>query len=1314
MKQRTRFLQRFALLLAAQVAVLSPGLARADLVAGWVFREGDSGTLTSNGYTLNLNGNTVSADGYVTIGDTNGLSIDFVEGDAFYNTMVITAVMEVSNLPVSGTVLDTVIERDDNFEQAHLGLSVTAGTDTDPETDTRTLAQRWRQYSAETTWNDTTYNSGTLTDQTTTHRFAFAYRYVNENTDNRGARTFFDDESGIDNSRGLYSSVCYLRTLNIGAFRGSYDLATGMRIHSIKLYTTKFMETSEAAAAANDIVVRDGETKAFEEDATVSMVSCGAVSTGVTVDVKGHAVALSVCGAMGDFTVNDSAGEGSAALTVAKGFAGTFADGSAASTVTLAPNAIPSSGGETLPSGIALVSPTGTTFASDGSITLGASSKIEIPYAATGNAFSVMLKTTSMRSDFSPLVGIAITNNTNNYEIALFRTTTGFRQTWIATDGTANSATKWGTGTWTDDGADHRLLVAYSSNNDSHGVGTHTFLDGDAACSGTDMSGLRWHGYATTKITIGGILYASAKTGFTTNTAAGMVIKDLQIYTTALVDTESAAVNTALASSDWTVNADGTSVSGSFIGGEDANHCTAIVPPSGMTVEGITVRRYCVSMTDVTLGNSTAQIALSSTSKLLLAGTTSVLGVISGDGSVEVSGTATLSGTNTYTGGTRITGSVTMPGVGTDPKNYSCNGLGSGTITGTDTAVITCNGGTPANVVGLTNGTNWRGTVVIKDFNGTGQGANEINLDAYGHANSNIAIEGIVQGWVAGGTRSLAPVEIKADSSLVFNNGSSSTEAQVTLDKLTGAGTLKGPKATAFKYGLFVKDASEFEGSVNLANGAGGGIALIFGAKPAGYAAGTYAKSIVVLSGNTAKIAAGQSWTPAASGSVQILGAGSLECAGTISGNVSIAEGGTLVFNAEDADTVTLSNAISGAGAVSVASGTLRLASTSAGAYANTVGFSVASGAKMQVASGSGTAALAFESSGNSLITVDGTVELESGTTYRGFGGSGDVVVTGDFNLGVASSETDKSAIRTTGNVTIDATKTLTVTNWSGANYALSSAKTLQVDGALAVSNGTVSVTVPSSGALKGAGSAPAAIPVTFADGATLDATAGAPTLSGTVAYSGAVTVKLSDAPTTDGTKVVNGNATVPGTATIKVGDATVVAALLVADDGSLWAKRPSVPGSVTDATAAQAVAEAAAAAGKAEVTIGSSFNSNVAAVFSGNIAVSDEGEVTTTALRFGTSKLYAVHDGSAYQIVVKVEAPGLSDGATLTLTDTATTKDPETAEETVAETAYTTPLTADELDDLLGLTPAANSYYFKVPLGGASHAFTVTAAKTL
>ncbi len=198
---------------------------------------------------------------------------------------------------------------------------------------------------------------------------------------------------------------------------------------------------------------------------------------------------------------------------------------------------IPSSGGMTLPSTVTVADATGISFASD-SVTIG-NSGLQIALQNTLQTQTVMVKAI-IPSSSSRLIAWKVSD-----AIEAYTSYTGsqFEQHFL------NNGSVWGTtyGTsaWTRDASEHWLAVAYDRGSD-----TSTYLDG---ANKITNDSLKWSSLNTSKVTIGGTAYN------TTDSAVGMVVKDVQIYNQSLGSQRIATVTAAL-NKGWTVDAAGTTL----------------------------------------------------------------------------------------------------------------------------------------------------------------------------------------------------------------------------------------------------------------------------------------------------------------------------------------------------------------------------------------------------------------------------------------------------------------------------------------------------------------------------------------------------------------------------------------------------------------------------------------------------------------------------------------------------------------------------------------------------------------------------------
>jgi len=199
---------------------------------------------------------------------------------------------------------------------------------------------------------------------------------------------------------------------------------------------------------------------------------------------------------------------------------------------------------------------------------------------------------------------------------------------------------------------------------------------------------------------------------------------------------------------------------------------------------------------------------------------------------------------------------------------------------------------------------------------------------------------------------------------------------------------------------------------------------------------------------------------------------------------------------------------------------------------------------------------------------------------------------------------------------------------------------------------------------------------VTFASGATLDATAGVPTVAGAVTLGGTLNVEMGDeftpAAYTGATaqKALSASAsgltadTVLTAATVKADGSAVSNAVVVVKAGGLYAVlKPTVPTSGDDvpegvtSDVAEAIAKKAAVAGAAEITsyknvenATDNFSADRAVLFPESLKVSAEGEVSTDRPTFGIKSLTVKAVSSTNYVIIQAEAHNLADGGDIVL----------------------------------------------------------------
>ena len=478
-----------------------------------------TGTLVSNGYTLNLNGCVINSDGTLSImgAPNKGPTVTFANGDDFYNSKTLSVVMEVDGAPIASS--DAMLV---NFTYGtnKIGLRTNNGT----------LYQSWNGESS----NYGTYAWVPGKRQTIT----FTADRASDAT--RGTRTIIDGTEVITNVQSLCAGETF-RSVQIGSYyNGSAysKVARGLRIYSIKLYTTK-LDASGAATAATDVIISDGANVAASAGMN-GLQYCGTgFTTGFTIDLAGQTVALGTYpGTSGTITVNDSVGGGSATLTIPEDFTGSFA-GSGKLSVTAPSSILPSSGGAALPSTVTIPDASGTVIAAD-SVTIG-NSGIQMAY--TTQPITLMMKVANIPSTASVLAGLELSGK--DAEIVPTRTSTGFQNGWVSTSGGNfgnNSGTDWGAASTTSVASgEHWLTVAYASDTDNYG--TRSYLDGEGVACTTDPNGLRWTSGALTAVTVGGS--KARVNNYTAST--GMIIKDVQIYSGKLTAVQIAKAEAAAA-----------------------------------------------------------------------------------------------------------------------------------------------------------------------------------------------------------------------------------------------------------------------------------------------------------------------------------------------------------------------------------------------------------------------------------------------------------------------------------------------------------------------------------------------------------------------------------------------------------------------------------------------------------------------------------------------------------------------------------------------------------------------------------------------
>lgn len=322
--------------------------------------------------------------------------------------------------------------------------------------------------------------------------------------------------------------------------------------------------------------------------------------------------------------------------------------------------------------------------------------------------------------------------------------------------------------------------------------------------------------------------------------------------------------------------------------------------------------------------------------------------------------------------------------------------------------------------------------------------------------------------------------------------------------------------------------------------------------------------SIVVDAGTTINVSG--SWTGTISGT----------------GTLSIPSGKELTYASTEEST--FGGVIAGAGGLTVNDGTLILtgANTYNGATTIAKGAKVIANTTSRASNNTLNSTWDYKSSTDDVreldITVNGELEIQSsGELYRGFAGDGKITTSGSVTIGMTGDSGHVSGLTNfKGELIVATGTTLTLKVWSiPYNITL---KSLMVNGTITREggNGATTEVVVKTQNLSGIGTIE--VPVTFADGATIDATKGAVTVTGTVMYpkSGAITVNATNYG--DVLKAASPDAT-------KFTLATGLDGLLVATNAALvYTAKPTLPENTTGVSD-ETIAEIAQMAAASEIT---------------------------------------------------------------------------------------------------------------------------------
>lgn len=492
------------------------------------------------------------------------------------------------------------------------------------------------------------------------------------------------------------------------------------------------------------------------------------------------------------------------------------------------------------------------------------------------------------------------------------------------------------------------------------------------------------------------------------------------------------------------------------------------------------------------------------------------------------------------------------------------------TVTVTDSAKITastiitgegtlvCQGFAPAHSAGLT-WYKWAGTVELKDVSG----ATNLDLSMYGNASSIIALNNVVGCYLKNAFLTI-PSTIDFKGSFEINNGYSDDGTNRYYYNFTGpikgSGTFKFTDGSSTDIWCFSGDISQFTGTIHTGE-SGRKRSLVFRDEPL---TGSIAKNDKTVYGENVitfmKANATYTGSFAGTGKLKVAsGMLTLNTANTYTGGTDIATGAKLTIT--NAGAIGTEGAITGAGELicdgvlpanttGLTTGTPAEGETPASGWLGTVELDTLSNycnfatygnlySTVRVNGASGYTA----QSGSNGTQMATNVEIgENGLTINN-GNSGNLsIVTGDLSgTGTIMMSAGSAAPRLvfvkgtgafTGDITVaqasgSATKCGAVifgeaSNGNTSNYTLTlgtitdynpSGKIVVSPNASAkvVGTWTAYQGVHAFGALSGTGTIASAL--TFADGATLDATAGILTATGAVTLPSAMKVKIAEAP---------------------------------------------------------------------------------------------------------------------------------------------------------------------------------------------------------
>ena len=209
------------------------------------------------------------------------------------------------------------------------------------------------------------------------------------------------------------------------------------------------------------------------------------------------------------------------------------------------------------------------------------------------------------------------------------------------------------------------------------------------------------------------------------------------------------------------------------------------------------------------------------------------------------------------------------------------------TVSGTGTLV--CNGFLPSEITTSLTANTWRGTVKIVDYAGSGsQGATQLKLYDYGHENSVVEVENVT-GWIASGS-TIHNLKLTG-AGLTFNNGSSTTDATITINHLFGSGSFNGATGNTWDYIVNIMQLTNaegtetFEGAFDLSSDNSADVAVVIGENAT-------AENGKILVAGTAAIKSEQRWS--AKNGITVKTTATMGGEGTLGSAVTFENGATL------------------------------------------------------------------------------------------------------------------------------------------------------------------------------------------------------------------------------------------------------------------------------------------------------------------------------------------------------------------------------------------------------------------------------------